>query len=317
MERHVRCIVCSSDLAGPASQVGQAFDWRFECPRCGPFEIDLHLMRTRFHGGPRSPVVVAALSHAIRSRQRPRRAVLVTEKLVDDIEREPKLPTVVEQAEALILLLGDRSDGPSEYAVPVAKNDCAAIGALDEGGFVWLVEALKADGLVEQHRTPGEYRLRLTFKGWQEYERLRRGKAEGRRGFMAMEYGNRALADLFRDHFKRAAAQAGFDLVRLDEDPRAGLIDDRMRVEIRRSRFVVADLSDKNAGAYWEAGLAEGLGKPVIYTCDRRVWEDEGTHFDTSHYHTVIWDAAEPEQAAEKLKATIRATLPAEAKLED
>ena len=33
--------------------------------------------------------------------------------------------------------------------------------------------------------------------------------------------------------------------------------------EIRACRFLIADLSDDNAGAYWEAGFAEGLGKPV------------------------------------------------------
>jgi nucleoside 2-deoxyribosyltransferase len=44
-------------------------------------------------------------------------------------------------------------------------------------------------------------------------------------------------------------------------------IDDQMRVALRTSRFVVADLTRGNRGAYWEAGFAEGLGRPVIYTC--------------------------------------------------
>jgi len=33
----------------------------------------------------------------------------------------------------------------------------------------------------------------------------------------------------------------------------------RMRLEIRRSRFAVVDLTHGNRGAYWEAGFAEGL----------------------------------------------------------
>jgi len=61
---------------------------------------------------------------------------------------------------------------------------------------------------------------------------------------------------------------------------------------------------------YWEAGIAEGLGKPVIYTCEKEAWKEKGTHFDTSHYHTVIWDKDNPGKAAEEIKATIRATLP-------
>jgi nucleoside 2-deoxyribosyltransferase len=62
-------------------------------------------------------------------------------------------------------------------------------------------------------------------------------------------------------------AATGFILRRLDDEPKAGLIDDRMRAEIQASRFVIVDLTHMNRGAYWEAGYAEGLGKPVIYTC--------------------------------------------------
>jgi len=35
-----------------------------------------------------------------------------------------------------------------------------------------------------------------------------------------------------------------------------------------------------NPGAYWEAGYAEGLGKPVIYTCEEAKFV-EASHFDT------------------------------------
>ena len=101
---------------------------------------------------------------------------------------------------------------------------------------------------------------------------------------------------------------------RLDDDPRAGLIDDRLRVEIRACRFLIADLSHANKGAYWEAGYAEGLGKPVIYTCDNTVFDDPENpnkpHFDTNHHLTITWDREKPQEAAEKLKATIRATFP-------
>jgi nucleoside 2-deoxyribosyltransferase len=78
----------------------------------------------------------------------------------------------------------------------------------------------------------------------------------------------------------------------------------------------VVDLSDRNPGAYWEAGFARGLGKPVIYVCDARKF-DTTRHFDVEHYTTLKWDPAAPTEIADKLKATIRAMLPAEAKLTD
>jgi hypothetical protein len=123
------------------------------------------------------------------------------------------------------------------------------------------------------------------------------------------------------NHFVPQVRLAGFDLQRLDQGQPAGLSDDQLRVRIRQARFLVCDLTHGNRGAYWEAGFAEGLGRPVIYTCRRDVFEDatheHHPHFDAAHWVTVPWDPTDPAAAALKLKATIRATLPAEARLAD
>jgi nucleoside 2-deoxyribosyltransferase len=134
---------------------------------------------------------------------------------------------------------------------------------------------------------------------------------------MAMAFGNETLNRVFVEYLKPASEAAGFRLVRIDEGPSAGLIDVRLQNEIRTSRFLVADLTDRNPGAYWEAGFAHGLGLPVIYTCEADAFEKKGTHFDTNHFHTIKWDAGNPAEAASRLRDTIRATLPEEAKLGD
>ena len=72
------------------------------------------------------------------------------------------------------------------------------------------------------------------------------------------------------------------------------------------------------AGAYWEAGFAEGLGKPVIYICRAKEGDAEKkTHFDANHRHTVRWDLSTLDETAKKLKAVIRNTLLGDAKQED
>ena len=103
----------------------------------------------------------------------------------------------------------------------------------------------------------------------------------------------------------------------LTEKQPAGLIDDQLRVALRTSRFVVADLTHGNNGAYWEAGFAEGLGRPVIYTCRKKEWDEKKPHFDTNHLVTITWDISDLASAAERLTATVRATLPADAKMTD
>ena len=160
-----------------------------------------------------------------------------------------------------------------------------------------------------------DYDVCLTLHGWQRFHELQRGAVHSKTAFMAMPFGIETITDMVNNVFRSAVAKTGFKLRRVDDEPKAGSIDDRMRVEIRMCRFLIADLTCGNSGAYWEAGYAEGLGKPVIYTCNKHYFDSQGTHFDTNHRQTVVWDPAAPQRAAEDLKATIRATLPFEAKM--
>jgi len=136
---------------------------------------------------------------------------------------------------------------------------------------------------------------------------------------MAMKYDDPELDLMFENHFKKAVGNTGYELRRLDEKPKAGLIDDRLRVEIRRSRFLIADLTHGNRGAYWEAGFAEGLGKPVIYTCKKQYFEDKdkGVHFDTNHHQAILWEDGNIDDACKRLTATVRNTFPQDAKMSD
>jgi nucleoside 2-deoxyribosyltransferase len=113
--------------------------------------------------------------------------------------------------------------------------------------------------------------------------------------------------------FRPAVRRTGFELRVLTDQQRAGLIDDQIRAALISARFVIADLTHGNAGAYWEAGFADGRGLPVIYTCRRAEWDKAKTHFDTNHMLTVIWDPADLMPSGKQISATIRATLRGEA----
>ena len=89
----------------------------------------------------------------------------------------------------------------------------------------------------------------------------------------------------------------------------SGIIDNLMRNKIRDSAFVIVDLTHDNFGAYWEAGYAEGLGKPVIYICQKTKFDDAKTHFDTNHCTTVLWSMEEDSSFRRQLIATLRRSL--------
>lgn len=228
-----------------------------------------------------------------------------------------------EQANNLILWVGDHQFDyslPLRIGVQTASEVAASCGAPVAGNDAsivnWLIGSLP-ESLIERDFYLGAAGcdVSLTLAGWERYEALKRTVSESRRGFLAMKFGDAELNRVVAECFKPAVEAAGFELATALENQPAGLIDDQMRVAIRTSRFVVSDLSHGNSGAYWEAGFAEGLGRPVIYTCRKAEWEVQRSHFDTNHLVTVVWDPNNLSDAASRLTATIRATLPTEAKM--
>lgn len=316
-----QCPVCNSSLKEHVERPGGKDADYFSCPLCGEFVLSGTLIATLPHLLQSNKDAGAKISHALRAMQQTNKGAELNTYTVDEILKRP-LPTPREQADLFIRWLAENVEGPSETVWVEPGTHRSIIGAKSDEGFGLVLRYLFEKGLVEGSLSeamgaPGRAHATLSFEGWDYYEELRRGGATYRKGFIAMKFGDTLLDKLLAEVLKPCAKQAGFELLRLDDTPKAGLIDDRLRVEIQSSDFLVADLTHDNAGAYWEAGYAEGLGKPVIYICEKEKFETAKTHFDTNHHLTIIWDKDNLPKAGEDLKATIRATLPQLAKQED
>ena len=237
--------------------------------------------------------------------------------------RNETLPSPQKQADNLILWIGDNQ----ETAFATTRIDRSAIAAwiglsislpADSTGWVWLHSQLEPKHLYEATISQGRVLdLRLTMEGWARYQSLKKTETESRTAFMAMKFNQPALDRVVEICFRPAVKRAGFELRVLTDKQPAGSIDDQLRAAILASRFVIADLTHGSPGAYWEAGFGEGLGLPVIYTCEKTAWEEQGTHFDTNHLNTIIWDPEDLTKAENGLVATIRATFRADAKQMD
>lgn len=318
------CPVCNTELKKASIHRFERYVTEYSCFRCGDFVLPRDFVEDRILHKTKDGDL--KLSHALRTMQRINGKVELSENQINAILEQP-LPRPKEQADLLIRWLAEHSDSPgAQVSVDPIKHHFSIIGTKTEEGFVLVLSHLIGAGLLkgtikEQggERVTARHigKMALTFDGWNYYETLLKGSPTYRKAFMAMKFGDPDLNAVLENVFKPSAKQAGFDLFKLDDEPRAGLIDDRLRVEIQSSDFLIADLTHENNGAYWEAGYAEGLGKPVIYTCEKEQFAAQKTHFDTNHHLTVIWDKNAPEQAGELLKATIRATLPQLAKLDD
>lgn len=310
-----KCPICERDVPDLANRERV----RVECARCGTFDItDTALRDSSWIDGRADELIRRAkLSYAIRRMQSASDVPLLKIAFRDQILDNTVLPSPTDLVSNLLVIFGDElRDTPGararftgdEYAALIAR-----IGATHESDVSYAANQLSELGLADNDSASGMIGGRITYNGWRYYDELKREASESHLAFMAMPFGSEKLDRVYTEYFRPAVMETGFQLLRIDEQPTAGSIDNRLRVEIRRSRFLIAELSEDNSGAYWEAGFAEGLGRPVIYTCEK----GHSTHFDTRQSHTIFWTEDNLDDAAERLKDTIRATLPDEAILAD
>lgn len=102
-----------------------------------------------------------------------------------------------------------------------------------------------------------------------------------------------------------AAKSFGFRAFRIDKKEHNNEISGEILYEIRKCRFLVADVSGQRHGVYFEAGYAMGKGIPVIWTCKSS--ELSSVHFDTRQYNHVVWK--NEKQLEEGLKDRIKGTI--------
>lgn len=320
MSDDVDCPICGTANQRAAKLAGT--DWRIACANCGEHVFVQAVLQVVSE---RTPLDRARLAHALRLVEASRRIDL---RAANGLIDTTTLPPAEEQLDNLLLHLA-ATLRPGEARTLLARDLKATLGSTTDDEARWVLEEARGAGWVTSAAATVPSMegwtledATLSLKGWQRHAELLRSGAKSRHAFMAMKFGDAELDALYREHLEPAVALTGFDLRRTSDDHKtAGNIVNRMRVELRTSRFVVCDLTHGNRGAYWEAGFAEGLGRPVFYLCRRDVLDsaDRATrpHFDTAQQLIIGWDPADPAPAMRELKDAIRATRPAEALLDD
>jgi len=192
-------------------------------------------------------------------------------------------------------------DVPTQQASPAQQNIYGLLG-IKTGKDEWndlyfIIASLEEQNILfvnypegfvtaSGKKIPASVSLRLS--GWQKYEELKRSVKGSRKAFVAMEFVDPKKATtnyffqktLLDKYLVPAVKQTGYDLANaLASEPTSGNIHARLEVEIRAARFVIAELSHHNNGAYWEAGFARALGKPVIYMHNEQIGGPR-PHFD-------------------------------------
>lgn len=295
---------------------------RFDCDVCGSFIVTREASEDFLRDKNRKlPLVVrAVLSHRTRLitdglRNADDVPVISTELINGVIDSRAKLPSPGQQGVNALLYISEEIEKTFEPIEELAPDFQARIGSPNRRYADRIVRDLGQRGLLtyisagDMQNPDNVMEIDLTPQGWDRMEAEKRGRISSNFGFIALKFGDSVLDPLLADHIKPSLGRMGFPLVDLRDVSQAGIIDNLLRSQIRDSAFVLVDLTHDNSGAYWEAGYAEGLGKPVIYLCERAKFEERKTHFDTNHCTTVLWDYENIQHFIDELVAPIRRSL--------
>jgi len=214
---------------------------------------------------------------------------------------------VAAKTEKLLRLIERRSTFPGEQIRVNPELEYPAVHAIGSEEFDFYLQALREEGSLEYGTTmaPGDSKtvplLTVTLQGWR---RLAASGARSRTGFVAMSF-DPSMNSAFSHAIEPAIREAGYEPLRIDKVHHNEKICDLIVAEIRRSRFIVADVTMQRQGVYFEAGFAMALGLPVIWCCH----EDDlkHVHFDTRQHNHIVW--SEPADLRQQLGDRIRATI--------
>lgn len=196
--------------------------------------------------------------------------------------------------------------GDIETVVPLAyaKNSEELIAL-----FTLMTEKKLAKiGVVTNEDDDGlrKVKISLSANGWDLTNSLEERNKESDRGFVAVWFHDSMNENI--DAAEAAIAESGFRPVCIRDEHFSERIMDKALGEIRRSRFVIVDLTGNRGSVFFEAGFAHGLGIETIYVyCAEHEGQPTALEFYVRHYQCYKYNT--PNDLKEILKAAIAARI--------
>ena len=246
------------------------------------------------------------------------KGVAIPRLTADDVRRtkDDKLLPVHERADRLLGLLARSSSRiGTELRLMGGEELGGKVLAWSESTFweelQFLMDYLFRKGWVRRSTIidfSGALNVKVEIPGFGRVEELE-ANPDSSQCFVAMWFDD-SLNEVYEKGIRPAIEEdTGYSALRIDRQEFLGKIDDEIIAQLRRSRFLVADATHGDGGArggvYYEAGFAQGLGLPVIFTCRNDMIDK--VHLDTRQFNHIVWE--NPDDLREQLANRIGSVL--------
>ncbi len=284
----------------------------FWCPTCGNYAISGTLVAVIRGGGGDYKQNAHIASGLVRElmETHAKAPEFTTTNFQELISRYP-VPDVTDvraKAEKLLIRIREKTshfgqsvelwhtrDYPLAYAQNVKEFE-ALLGVLEEDGLIQMTEKRMGVG----GRTDA---VTVRPAGWSLVRSLQGTNSKSEQGFVAIWFDdvmNESITAI-----EQAITDAGFKALCIRGEHFKDKIMDKALSEIRKSQFIVIDLTGARNSVFFEAGFAFGLGIEAIYVYKQDA--AEGLEFYVRHYQCYSYTDAD--DLREKLKAAIGARM--------
>lgn len=300
------CPLCGSTLErGPKISQHPADASLYECPRCGRYSLSYSIRHDQ-----RFDATKHLISAWIRRQHKLGNYNLYVGQSdgsgdwFDNLKRAGFPQDVSEKLDALLLAYADIVRDGYAKLVKIHSHPSlpAEIAARDIDEVEGLNKFLKQLDYIWCEPSHLYKHIEITAKGWFRIKELRHSSKLSDSAFIAMWFDD--CMEKYREATEEAVRSCGYNPIIIDEHEFSGFIMEQVISLIGRSHFLIADLSCKpeiddatnskarqgvRGGVYWEAGIAYGMGKTVIQTCQSSEESKRRVHFDLAQYQTIFW----------------------------
>lgn len=287
-----------------------------KCERCGEFEASWELLQDFQDVKRRVGEVGYILSGLARELYETggKRPIFLTKNIEETLKHYliPDISSIEEKIQKFLQRLREKTEyfgqeielGDIETVVPLvyAKNSKELLAL-----FTLMTEKRLAKiGTIQNADGTRMVKIMLSANGWNITNSLEKRNKESDRGFIAIWFDDSMNESI--GAIEAAIKECNFKPICIRDEHFSEKIMDKALGEIRKSRFVIVDLTGNRGSVFFEAGFAYGLGIETIYVYQEQDGEEKfPLEFYARHYQCYKYKTSS--ELREILKNAINARI--------
>lgn len=269
--------------------------YHIHCPRCGVYEVsDEFLAYTKKEVIASKGYILSSISRELYITGQPF-PTFFSDNL-DKFFLSSQIPDLNNPKEKALHLVKYIKESSSYYGDGVNLKyeiDYPIAYAKNSEEFIALIKLLVDSKLiVREDSALWDESVVLTAEGWDLANQSSKKLLGTDQAFVAIWFDN-SMSDS-TDAICKAIADCGYRPMCIKNEHFSERIMDKALGEIKKSKFMVVDLSGNRSSVFFEAGFGFGLGLDIIYTYKKEK-EPLGTalEFYVKHYQCIGYDTAD------------------------